>query len=211
MTAARDPRDLDAAFGGTALHKTDGAPTIYLTRSEAELRRRLAAVAHAYGWDVSEEVVIPGWGRIDLVLEDDKTHLIELKIDLTKPARIRRAFQQADGYGRWWCANKSRAVDVYLVGYEMNWTTITSVADAYYTVLPRSISGLLNFFEAGGTDVGLKFRRARAMRRSDRAAEVSQLYTRALERLIANTPEPKPTQEAAEAGVLTEGAAGGAA
>lgn len=193
MTAARDPRDLAAIFGGVTV--VDDFVTVYLTKSETDLRRRLATVAHVYGWNVSEEVVIPGWGRIDLVLEDDGTHLVELKIDLTKPARVRRAFQQADGYGRWWTTHKGRPADVFLVGADLDLTVVNSVADTYYNVWPRTTSSLLNFLESGGTDTGRKIRRARAKRRAARVAEISGIYAQALSRL----PEPAPAPESTPA------------
>lgn len=186
-----DSRDLGRVFGGIAL--TDDFVTIYNTESETDLRRSLASVAHVYGWDVSEEVVIPGWGRIDLVLEDDSTYLVELKIDLTKPARVRRAFQQADGYGRWWTTNKGQPADVFLVGADMDDAVIKGVADAYYNVWPRTISDILYFLEGGGfrgTDLSRKIRRARALKRAGRAAEISQIYTQALNRLSGHLPDP---------------------
>lgn len=182
--------------------------TIYKTAVEVDMRRSLASVAHAYGWDVSEEVVIPGWGRIDLVLEADTTYLVELKVDLTKPARVRRAFQQADGYGRWWTTNKGRPADVFLVGALMDDGVIGGVADAYYSVWPRSIVGLLHFLEAGGTEAGREVRRARAVARSARVAEISKIYDQALARLSGHTPAISKDQDASQ---LIEDVAGGAA
>lgn len=75
--------------------------------SEADMQQSLADLAHAYGWFVTREVAIPGWGRLDLVLaptliETDKYHIvIETKTEIRRPAQARKAFQQADGYARW--------------------------------------------------------------------------------------------------------------
>lgn len=203
MTAARDPRDLATVFGGVTLNEGQ-YPTVYLTKSEADLRRSLASVAHVYGWDVSEEVVIPGWGRIDLVLQDDWTHLVELKIELTKPAQVRRAFQQADGYGRWWTTNKSKAVDVHLVAVEIEWPLVNGVADAYYTVAPRSLAGLLGFLETGGTERGRAVRRRRAKIRTRQAGRIGGLYAAALARISPNNPAPETTDAPAETNTPAE-------
>lgn len=175
MTA--DPRDLKTTFGGVTLH--DGFPTFFLTKSETEMRRSLASIAHAYGWDVREEVVIPRWGRIDIVLEAGATYLIELKMDLTKPAKIRRAFQQADGYGRWWANNHGRSVSTLLVGAEMDQSAIDVVADTYYAVWARSIPSIIYFFEHGSHNTDNALRRERAAARSLAVAELGAFYSQA--------------------------------
>lgn len=101
---------------------------------EVGLRRNVAVVARAYGWNVQEEVVVPGWGRIDLVLTEpapSPAFLVELKLDLTKPAKVRKAFQQADGYGRWWAAHRSQPSYTYLVSVDCDPVHV-SVAQQVY-------------------------------------------------------------------------------
>lgn len=115
-------------------------------KNEAELRSGIARVARAYGWWVREEVVVPGWGRIDLVLRREvagKPFLVELKVALNKPNEVRRAFQQADGYGRWWTQHHDEANTAIVCSPKPNMQIIQPVADAYPTVPYRSVSALL--------------------------------------------------------------------
>lgn len=192
MTAGRsaDPRNLDSLFGGITLGDDD-FPTVYLAKSETALRRSLASVAYAYGWDVREEVVIPGWGRIDIVLDaPGETYLIELKIELTKPARIRRAFQQADGYGRWWVANVGRPTDTFLVGAEVDEAAIAAIADAYLiSVAWKTVGSLLHFLEHGrfGDDPS-PARALKAKARADRALRISDFHAHVARRLAGVQP-----------------------
>lgn len=114
--------------------------------NEAELRAGLARVARAYGWWVREEVVVPGWGRIDLVLRravTAKPFLVELKLALNKPNEVRRAFQQADGYGRWWTQHHGEANTPIVCSSKPNMDIIQPVADAYPAVPYRSVKSLL--------------------------------------------------------------------
>lgn len=180
-------RNVDATFGTITLGP-DNFPTVYLSRTEADLRRSLASVAYAYGWEVREEVVIPRWGRIDIVLDaPGETHLIELKIDLTKPARIRRAFHQADGYGRWWARNFGQSANVILAGLDVDEPAVNAVADIYFSVTPRSIGELIYFLEHGGN---AKDDRAAAARgRASRVAFLSMFHERAAARLTASSTE----------------------
>lgn len=125
-------RDIAAIFGSLQVSADRGA-TIGRETTEADLRRSLAAAAHAYGWLVEEEVVVPGWGRIDIVLRDgvSEPRLVELKLELTKPARIRRGLQQADGYGRWWTQKYGQAASAYLVGLDFDAAAVDPLAAAY--------------------------------------------------------------------------------
>lgn len=184
MTAGRavDPRDIHATFGGITLQ--DDYVTIFKAPTENDLRRSLASVAHAYGWNVSEEVVIPGWGRIDLIVEACETYLIELKLDLTRPARIRRAFQQADGYGRWWTANRDRATDVFLVGAQIDHVAAGPVARSYPSVGLHTLGQVLNFFESGGSKFGRNVRRAQSSRRTKDADALGDAYRVARDRMV---------------------------
>jgi hypothetical protein len=188
-----DRRDLKVIFGGIALGP-NSFPTVYLSKSEVELRRSLASAAYAYGWDVQEEVVIPGWGRIDIVLTaGPENFLIELKLDLTKPAKIRRAFQQADGYGRWWSSNRGHAADVFLCALEMDDTAVAAVAAAYLCVGPKSISQLLAFFEHGGSARGRMARANRAKARAERAAFISEFHAAASTAMAKHLPASEST------------------
>lgn len=114
--------------------RVEGGQIVVSYSDEVGLRKNLAVVARAYGWTVRQEVVVPSWGRIDLVLTEPGTgaaFLVELKLDLTKPAKVRRAFQQADGYGRWWTTNRGTASQVILVGVDVNDELMNTVGDLY--------------------------------------------------------------------------------
>lgn len=105
--------------------------------NEAELRSGIARAADAYGWIVEEEVEVRGWGRIDIVLRSEpRAHpfLVELKLELIKPSEVRKAYQQADGYSRWWAKEKSEAGAPFLVANQADASLITSIGDAYPTV-----------------------------------------------------------------------------
>lgn len=122
-------------------------------RTEAQLRSNLAELATFYGWWVEEEVVIPGWGRIDLVLREDpatRPYLVELKLELSKPSEIRRAFQQADGYGRWWSKERGEANTPMVVAKAPNRPAVDLVADAYPAVpfwtIDSFMAGLCHWF-----------------------------------------------------------------
>lgn len=120
---------------------------------ETSLRKGLASIALAYGWTVEEEVVVPGWGRIDIVLRNPgagDVSLIELKLDLTKPAKIRRAFQQADGYGRWWASNRGSAANTYLVGAADAAALVGAAADLYPAVRYLNLSTFIGFLDFCG-------------------------------------------------------------
>lgn len=116
-------------------------------RTEADMRASLAELAAFYGWDVEQEVVIPGWGRVDLVLRQDKgakPYLIELKLVLKKPSEVRRAFQQADGYGRWWTREHGEANTPIVVAEAPDMSVITPVADTYPAVPFRTTYGFMH-------------------------------------------------------------------
>jgi hypothetical protein len=133
----------------------DRAPVIHYG-SETAMRQGLAKLAYAYGWSVTEEVVIPGWGRIDLALAEPgefRAILIELKQRLDKPADIRRAFQQADGYGRWWVGNRDEPAQVILSAGAAKTELIQPVAAAYpevrFQTLGQVMAGLLTWGRPG--------------------------------------------------------------
>lgn len=138
----------DFLFGpkpGVKIDREHGPVVSY--RTEADMRRGLAKLAFAYGWNVQEEVVIPVWGRIDLVLRDTApgSILIELKRSLAKPSEVRRGFQQADGYGRWWTTNRGEPAQVILSAGSAT-VDIAPVATAYpevrFLLLGQVMAGL---------------------------------------------------------------------
>lgn len=169
-----DPRDLRQTFGSVFVQ--DQVIMVTNGPAEADMRRNLATFAHAFGWLVQEEVVVPGWGRIDLVLRDgvSVTRLVELKLDLTKPARIRRAFQQADGYGRWWTQSYDVPADVSLVGAKLDRQACAPVAGAYPSVGCTDISGLMWLIKYSGSKRTRLTRAARRVMAVDRVAAVCQ-------------------------------------
>lgn len=168
----------------TKLRMSDhGAPVINFA-SEAELRTGLAKLAFAYGWQVREEVVIPGWGRIDLVLHDysPTSYLIELKQSLTKPSDIRKAFQQADGYGRWWTTNREQPAQVILAAAEARDSLIKPVAAAYPEVQYLDAGHVMDGLAVWGAP---EARVLTAGRRSSDLAALLQVHEYAVARLEA--------------------------
>lgn len=99
---------------------TDGGSIIH-DHTEKSLADGLAGYADVNGWHVRREVVIPGWGRLDLLLSNDnieETWAVELKVDLHQQAQVRKAFAQADGYYRYLSDNPRglpEVDDVFLV------------------------------------------------------------------------------------------------
>jgi hypothetical protein len=189
MTAARDPRDLDQVFGDVRRDDDGEGLRISAGRNEAELRRNLASAAHAYGWFVEEEVVVPGWGRIDIVLRDGVSAplLIELKLDLIKPAQVRRAFQQTDGYGRWWTQERGEAADTLLVGLRVDWELMASVHRAYPSVGWGTAGSLLRRLQTRGDDRARILRRRRSADRLRTLRALAKAYEAAIQQL---PPDP---------------------
>lgn len=100
-------------------------------QSEADLRDSLADFARLHGWQVQTELVVPGWGRPDLVLSvNDVMVVVELKVALTAQSRIRKAFQQADAYRRCLPA----ATHVLLVAGHINRDLASEYATAFRSV-----------------------------------------------------------------------------
>lgn len=150
-------------------------------RTEADMRAGLAKLAYAFGWTVREEVVIPVWGRIDLVLCDSApgSILIELKRALTKPSEVRRGFQQADGYGRWWVANNGEPAQVILAAGAAS-VDVAPVATAY----PEVRFLLIGQVMAGLATWGNPRRRlAVASARADELWALGEVHDHAIKRL----------------------------
>lgn len=162
--------------------------------SEAELRSGIARVADAYGWIVEEEVVVPGWGRIDLVLRASPRNLpllVELKLDLLKASDVRKAYQQADGYSRWWAKENSEANTPVLVSNKADMTLISSIGDAYPTVKYR---GAFSTLKGLRTWEVTPFRQACAQRRLEERRRQFEINDHAVDCMA----EDRQEREAAE-------------
>lgn len=172
---AADHFDLFASITGArqeplALHD-DNIKISFTT--EADARTRFRQLAEAYGWLVQEEVVIPGWGRVDLVLRSAPSSsplLVELKKELRKPSEIRRAFQQADGYGRWWARHQGESATSILVGVQGDWARVMPVADTYPEVICLSGGLFMDRLRSWDKDPG-----ARALRAHNRLTHLETL------------------------------------
>lgn len=155
---------------------------------EASVRRALARLARALGWAVvREEVVIPGWGRIDLLLrarsEDSIPYLVEIKLDLSKPANVRRAFQQVDGYGRWWEMQHGGPSYPILTSCTGSAELILSVGDAYPAVRYASVQRLMTTLLMGiASSPADRLGIARA--RLEQAEKELQIQRRAVDLLV---------------------------
>ncbi|WP_433078983.1 hypothetical protein ACQP1P_38870 [Dactylosporangium sp. CA-052675] len=143
----------------------DGQIKIQNWRNEIDLRKQLARLAHLYGWNVSEEVVVPGWGRIDIVLEDEdlpnKPILIELKLEIRRPSEARKAFQQIDGYGRWWKATRNQGAELVLCVVDHEPAVTRPVADAYPEVSLHSAGEVMAFLPHWRTPADVRWAAAR--------------------------------------------------
>lgn len=184
--SARDPRHVPHIFGTLEVRsEADGGGPTCTVRSntpETELRLSIASIAHAYGWIVEEEVPVHDGGRIDIVLYDGDRphHLIELKLDLTKRARVRRAIQQIDGYGRWWAHKGGKPASTHLVGLTVDLPMAVGMADAYPSVNVFSVEQLLYGLRIWGDPCGRRFRRIVAAQRLADLQRVSGAYRAAI-------------------------------
>lgn len=149
----------------------DGRFTLHYT-DEASVRRGLARLARAAGWfEVREEVAIPGWGTIDLLLRPTPRYaptLIELKLDLTRPAAVRKAFQQIDGYSRGWTAEHGEQSTPVLSACKQDIDTVDRIALAYPQVSYKPMANVINYLVSAPGALtaryGLAAERANALR-----------------------------------------------
>lgn len=168
MKSSRRPDDLQQRPPSVLV---DGIATVngdfeLFYTDESSVRRGLARLAYAYGWAiVREEVVIPGWGRVDLLLqetsENEPPYLIEIKLELNRPSLVRRAFQQADGYGRWWERTYGGGSYPCLVAVTADWAATRSVGDAYPEVQFRAVNAMVRMLCALGPQAGKRRELAR--------------------------------------------------
>lgn len=162
-------------------------------KSEAEVRSGLAAMAHAFGWLVQEEVAVPGWGRIDLILRE--THeaqpiLVELKVNLIKPRDIRKAFQQVDGYGRWWARARGEVNFPLLIGCNIDQVAVAPVADTYPEIGIHAVSFFMAWLQTGGHPGN---RLERATERADALRQRLAVYEGAVSKLRSAALEDRAT------------------
>jgi hypothetical protein len=165
--------DIDPESLVDGLELTDDGKFVLHYGNEASVRRALARLARACGWAVvREEVVVPGWGRIDLVLAQTVNaapYIVELKLELTKPAAIRKAFQQVDGYSRWWTANKGQRSTPLLAACVVDVEAIQPAADAYLHVHLASVSRLMDLLHTDSMAMPMQVELA-----NDRLAELER-------------------------------------
>lgn len=138
-------------------------------RDEHSLQESLKELAHAHGWVTESEVVVPGWGRIDLILHESHAKefswVIELKTDLTRLSTIRKAFQQADGYARW-LATQGVNRRVVLAAAEVDFSLANDLAYGYRDSVQLVSAGMLvNTISEPGYS-GARARAARSRRDS---------------------------------------------
>lgn len=168
------------------LRLSESGHPVLTYNSEADIRINLAKLAYAYGWDVEQEVVIPGWGRIDLVVSDTSpgSILIELKLALNKPSEVRRGFQQADGYGRWWVANRGEPAQAVLAAADASAGLVAPVAVAY----PEVQFHLVNHVMAGLAVWGSPTARVGvAQARADGLSNLLEIHDHAVNRLVGQS------------------------
>lgn len=120
--------------------------------SEADLRDGLHALALAYGWDVTSEVSVPNWGRIDLLFElPTAAWIVELKAKITQPATLRRALTQVHGYSAAFTAKEqTQFLRAFVVAPEIPAWAYEMANVAYPSVTLLTVSDLMGWlrFEA---------------------------------------------------------------
>lgn len=173
---------------------------------EAGLSEAMATYAHLHGWFVQREIVIPGWGRLDLVLTEpggSEALAIELKLTLRQAAAVRKAFQQAEGYRRWLKSNPSAFGESarLILSSPTNRTDpdlVSSVNELYPSVSYHSVSEVLGHLTRyPSRDFGIGMRRELAAERLERAQREVQLRQAAIAEMEADlltwapAPEPK--------------------
>lgn len=168
-------------------------------RDEASVRRGLARLARAAGWfEVREEVAIPGWGTIDLLLRPSRGWtpvLLELKLDLTRPAAVRKAFQQIDGYSRGWTAEHGEQSTPVLSAGEEDIATVDRIGLAYpqvtYMPLSTAISHMVRARGAVPARYNVAVQRAAALRNE------LALHDAVVEAVRRHVPVERPSATAA--------------
>lgn len=155
----------------------DGQPKIVYT-DEASLRDGLAGLAYLAGWDVETEHHVVGWGRPDLYLRcDDRQVAVEIKLDLTRAATIRKAFQQADVYAK----ALGPDVEVILTAPLVDMALAEQYDLAYTEVWFMDTGFFWNWIH--GTTVGMRQRHLTALARQRRIAEDLAISTAILREL----------------------------
>lgn len=157
--------------------------------TEASLSDGIAAHAEVYGWTTRREVVIPNWGRLDLILTSPLgvNIAVEVKLQLAQPAQIRKAFMQADGYRRWLGENYVDDLDVtevYLAAAKIGWDAVKPVWSLYPGVKFASVPTVLERIWNGDRDADVDRYQLRVMQlRQERLARIMQVRTEAIARV----------------------------
>ena len=170
-----------------ALRMEKGEPTIAM-QDESDLQRGMAEYAELHGWRAQCETVIPGWGRLDLILHaaeyDDYAAVIEFKTKLVKPSLIRKAFQQADGYKRWLEMNNKYFGVVWLSANEIDEAAANDAAYAYRESVRLIHPGVIMNFISASHRVEDRVARARLVH--ERAIHRARIATRAHNQMLAH-------------------------
>jgi hypothetical protein len=160
-----------------SLRLTDGRPMVWY-RDEASLRDGLARLAYLAGWHVETEHHIVGWGRPDLYLQgpDGSATAVEIKLDLTRSAAIRKAFQQADVYAK----ALGPHVDVVLVAPQVDRALAQQYDLAYADVWFLDVNQFCRWLY--GARCGFRERHLLALARQRALAEQLDISTAVLRR-----------------------------
>lgn len=197
-------------------HVLDDGTTVRYA-GEAQLNLGIASVAHLHGWTVEREVVIPGWGRLDLWITNaagTRSFAIELKQRLDRPALIRKAFQQAEGYRRWIFDADTDVFEMILSAPEptSDQAAVRTVERLYPGVHFKGVGQVLYLLTEPSTfreEFELIAQRERAHERLVVAQRESALRAAALDRFpLPDLPAPLPDVDVLEALALAEGLMG---
>lgn len=181
------------------LRIADGHPHITYG-TEASLRDALARLAFLAGWDVETEHHVVGWGRPDLYLRSPgrPATAVEIKLDLTKAAPIRKAFQQADVYAR----ALGPDVDVILTAPQVDQSLASQYDLAYPDVWFMETGRFVGFLY--GASAGMDERHRRALTRQQELARQYDMHTAVLARLAERTDSPVGFARSAPANPVTD-------
>lgn len=165
----------------------DGKGTLHYA-TEDDLQEGLADYAATLGLDVKREVDLYGQGRADLLLTLDggaRLVVVEVKKELTKPAKVRAAIQQADFYGRLLADRRAVPVSTILYAPEIDWSVVGRESRLYLSVDVFELHDVLSTFRGAAFTDDVAIERAIARRN----------FVLAVTAPIAATVEPKPEPE----------------
>lgn len=156
-------------------------------RDESQLRDALARYAWLAGWNVDTEHHLPGWGRPDLYLTapESDNFAVELKINLTSSAAVRRAFQQAEMYRT--ALTDRPLTTVLLVAMEFDETLIRQYDRRFIHV---EFCDLYLFMYRLQTEEGTESRHRIALHRHSQLLSEMQVSTHVLGRMASDNYSP---------------------